>query len=130
MPEPHTLNRTFVGERVAQFTRTRFKGEPAGPHLNDFLATLGVTIRKPRGAIRFQRDQDGLVWHQIGRIVIHPLDHERIEVFPRIGLSDYEMDALRGSVFEVFLPDRKTWTFRTWGKRQTPVYESVIYLPN
>jgi hypothetical protein len=130
MSDRTTINQTFIGERVADATRTRFKGELAGAHLNDFLATMSVTIRKPRGAIRFGRDRDGLVWHEIGRIRIYPCSDDRIEVFPRQGLTGYEMDALRGAIFEAFLPDRGTWSIHTVGKQRIPVYECDIYLPN
>jgi hypothetical protein len=125
-----TTRQLFIGERIAPFANHRFKGELVGPDLEPFLKTLGIVIRKPRGHTKFRRDQDGMVWHEIGRIRIHPLTNNRIEVCPREGLTSYEMGAMRGAAFEAFTTETITWGFRTFGKQHIPVYESSIYLPN
>ena len=122
-----TINRTFVGERYTHpLQRTLFKAELAGPETTALLTNLGVTIRQPRGRITFRRDPDGTTWHEIGRILIHK--NQTIEVQPRQGLTEYEMNALRGSISEAFTSDMYTWRFRPYGHAY--VYDSSICLPN
>ncbi|MGX1809757.1 hypothetical protein ACWIGI_28890 [Nocardia sp. NPDC055321] len=98
--------------------------------LDGFLAGLGVRIRKPIGHIHFRRDPDGRIWHEVGRLTIHP-HTKAVEVYPRRSLTETEMAVLCGAGANAVLTDPtylNGWAMVA--RRREVVWESRVYLSN
>lgn len=91
---------------------------------SDLLVAMGVTVRPPTGQVMYWVDRSWRWWRELGAVVV---GGDGIELLPHVGLSEADLDVLRGAGCEAFCTPPATadhWDVRSDGR-----WECTISVP-